>query len=60
MIDKRTRFFAFSSLLAFSMYFVAPDDTLRKVTIAVGIVYIFLMLLCGADSISRFRSKNSS
>lgn len=52
MIDMRTKFFAVVSVLAFSLYFVAPDD-LKKVPIGTGIVYVILTVLCLLDSFSR-------
>lgn len=52
MIDMRTKFFATASLIAFSLYPLAPHD-LKYVPMWVGIVYVVLTLLCGLDSYSR-------
>lgn len=68
MIDKRTKFFALGALIAFALVPFATDEkinnadwslgiSLRDVPIAVGVVYVILAILCGADSISRHMKK---
>ena len=56
MIDVRTKFFAGSAVLAFLMIPLAPHD-LKYVPFWVGVVYIFLTIICALDSISRHSSR---
>ncbi len=52
MIDMRTKFFAVSSLLVLGIVPFAPDS-LKYVPFWLFITYVFLTLICAADSISR-------
>jgi hypothetical protein len=52
MIDMRTKFFAFASILVLLVVPAAPED-LRYVPLWLFVTYVILTLVCAADSISR-------
>ena len=55
ILDMRTRFFLFSTLLLVALIPLAPDD-LKFVPKYVAIVYVVLTIACGLDSYSRNKS----